>query len=189
MENQDFKIAGSGTISEGIYNNITIAGSATANGEITCEILKVAGSGNFLGNVNATEVSVAGSTKFEADLKCEKIKIAGSVKVIGNISSEELNVDGKITVDGECNVGTLKHKGEGSKYNNIYGENIIIDGKRNRVLVNEIEATNITLNKVYAKRVSGDTIKLTGKCEIDIVEYKSKLMLSNNVQIKEIIKL
>lgn len=189
MENQDVKIAGSGTISEGIYNNVVIAGSASANGEITCELLKIAGSGKFLGNVNAKEVSVAGSTKFEADLKGEKIKIAGSVKVMGNISSEELNVDGVITVEGECNVGTLKHKGEGSKYNNIYGENINLDGKRNKVVVNEIEATNITLHKVFAKRVSGDVVKLTGKCEIEVIEYKNKLILTKNVQVKEIIKL
>lgn len=189
MENQDLKIAGSGTISEGIYNNVVIAGSASANGEISCELLKIAGSGKFLGNVNAKEVSVAGTTKFEANLKCEKIKIAGTVKVIGNISSEELNVDGVIAVEGECNVGTLYHKGEGSKYNNIYGENINIDGRRNKVTVNEIEATSITLHKVSAKRISGDVIKLTGKCEIDVLEYKSKLILTNNVQIKEIIKL
>lgn len=189
MKELDVKIAGSGTISEGSYNVITIAGSASASGEITCKLLKIAGAGKFFGNVNATEVSVAGTTKFEQDLKCQKIKTAGTISVCGNISSEELNVDGFVTVDGECNVGTLHHKSEGSKYNNIYGENIDINSKGKHVVVNEIEATNIELNRVKAHRVSGDNIKLTGKCIIDVVEFKSKLSISKGVEIKEIIKL
>lgn len=190
MELRNFKIAGSGIISGGSYNNISIAGSAKSNNDITCNLIKVAGSASFNGNVDSKEISIAGSSKFVKNLKSNKIKIAGAIKVMGDLSSEELNIDGVITVEGECNVGVLNHDGEGSNYNNIYGEKIKLYSKRRKkITVNEIEATNIELKSVVAKRISGDNIKLEGKCEIEIIEFRNSLKLSNDTEVKQIIKL
>ena len=190
MEEKDFKIAGSGTIASGSYNKISVAGSASSNGNIECNLLKVAGSASFNGDVDAKELSLAGSTKFLYNLKCDTIKIAGAVKVYGNVASELLKIDGAIKIEGECNVGTLNHVSEGSSYNNIYGETINIECKRNKqTTVNEIEATNIELRSVVAKRVSGDNIVVTGKSVIDIIEFKDTLKISKNVDVKVIIKL
>lgn len=190
MDLLDLKIAGSGTIASGTYNKISIAGSASSNGDITCQLLKVAGSSSFSGDVDANEIAIAGSTKFIKNLKSNKIKIAGAVKVMGDLSSEELKIDGAINVEGECNVGVLQHEGEGSKYNNIYGEYIKLTSKRRKkITVNEIEATTIELKAVEAKRISGDTIKLEGKCSIDVIEFRNSLQLSKSVEVKEIVKL
>ena len=70
----DVKIAGSGTISSGEYNLVSIAGSGKAIGDITCKLLKVAGSARFEGTINSDEVSIAGSCKFLRDVKGNKIK-------------------------------------------------------------------------------------------------------------------
>lgn len=190
MELNNIKIAGSGIIASGEYNNISIAGSSKSNGDIICQVLKVAGRSSFDGNVEAKELSIAGSTNFLKNLKCNVIKISGSVKVFENLLSEELKVDGKIIVNGECNVGSLLHEGGGSKYNNIYGETIKLFGSRKSlILAHEIEATNIELKNVKVKRVSGDNLKIEGKCEIDIIEYRNTLKISKNVVVKEIVKL
>lgn len=190
MELQDVKIAGSGIIAGGTYNKISVAGSASSNGDITCQLLKVAGASSFNDDVIASEASIAGATKFKKNLKGNKIKIAGSVKVLGNLTCEELKIDGAINVAGECNVGVLNHDAEGSKYNNIYGEYIKISSKKRKMTtVNEIEATTIELKCVEAKRISGDNIKLEGKCIIDVIEFKNSLQLSKQIVVKEIVKL
>ena len=190
MELQDVKMAGSGTISGGQYNKVSIAGSASSSGDIIAEIIKVAGSATFNGEVEAKEVSIAGSTKFMNSVKGEKVKIAGSTKIIGNLTCEEAKIDGHVTIQGECNVGTLQYAGESSQFNNIYGENICIETKKHKkVTVNEIEATNIELKSVVAKRVSGEKVKITGRCVIDVIEFKDSLQLSKKVEVKQIVKL
>ena len=190
MSTNDIKIAGSGTIASGEYSKVSIAGAGTGTGDITCELLKVAGSAKFEGNVVSKEVSVAGSCKFVKDLKGNIVKIAGSVKIEGNISCEELRSEGSILVLGECNVGSLEHNGEDSTFNNIYGDKIVLKTKHGKhIKVNEIEATNIELKKVKAIRVSGETVKITGNSVIEIIEYKESLKLSENVEVKKIVKL
>lgn len=190
MELQNVKIAGSGTISGGEYNVVSIAGSGSSTADISCKLLKVAGTASFKGCVDAEEISIAGSSKFHQNLKSKKIKIAGTAKVEGNIESEELNIDGNINILGECNVGTLKQEGAGSKFNNIYGEYIKIESKRSKKIeVNEIEATEIELRKVDAKRISGDKITVYGNSKIDVIEFRTSLKISKNVEVKEIIKL
>lgn len=190
MEGQNIKIAGSGTITEGKYNLVSIAGTGVGNGVIECQTLKTAGSAKFHGNVIAEEVNIAGSTKFQQNLKANKIDASGSIKVCGNLEAENIKTAGAVSVDGEINVGVLLHKGEGSNFNNIYGDCVTLEGRKRRTIdVNEIEATNIDLYCVKAKRVSGDNVKVTGNSVIDIIEFKQSLKISKNITVKEIIKL
>ena len=93
-------------------------------------------------------------------------------------------------MQGECNVGNLIIEGESSSFNNVYGDSIIIKTRRGKqITVNEIEATNIELRKVKANRVSGETVKITGSSIIDVIEFKESLKISENVEVKKIIKL
>ena len=186
----DVKIAGSGCIAGGEYNKVSISGSGTGTGNFTCKLLKVAGSAKFEGEVFADEVSLAGSVKFQKSIKGNIIKIAGATKIESDISCEELKADGSLIVQGECNVGNLIIEGESSSFNNVYGDSIIIKTKRGKqITVNEIEATNIELRKVKANRVSGETVKITGSSIIDVIEFKESLKISENVEVKKIIKL
>lgn len=190
MEGQNIKIAGSGTVTEGKYNVISIAGSGVGNGQIECKTLKTAGSAKFHGNVIAEDVDLAGSTKFQQNLKGVKINASGTLKVCGNLEAENIKTAGAVSVEGEMNVGILFHKGEGSSFNNIYGDCITLEGrKRKHITVNEIEATNINLYCVKAIRISGDNVKVTGNSVVDIIEFKQSLKISKNVTVKEIIKL
>lgn len=186
----DVKIAGSGTISAGEYNIVSIAGSAKGFGDINCKLLKVAGSAKFEGNINSEEISVAGACSFLRDVKGNKVKIAGSVKISGNVSCEEFKADGEIKALGECNIEIMDCKMEGGSFNNIYGDSIHIKSKLDKkTVINEIEATNIDVRNVIAKRISGDDVKVTGSSIIDVIEYKNSLKIGELVTVKQIIKL
>lgn len=186
----DVKIAGSGTISSGEYNLVSISGSGKAIGDITCKLLKVAGAARFEGTINSEEASIAGSCKFLKDVKGNKIKVAGATVIEGNVSCEELRADGDMKILGECNVGTLKFEAEGGTFNNIYGDYIELKSKiGKKTQVNEIEATTIEVRNIEAKRISGENVKVTGKSVIDIIEFKDNLKISDKVTVKQIIKL
>lgn len=186
----DVKIAGSGTISAGEYNIVSVAGSGKGFGDINCKLLKVAGSAKFEGNINSEEISVAGACSFLRDVKGNKVKSAGSVKVCGNISCEEFKAEGAITVLGECNIEVMDCKIEGGHFNNIYGESIHINNERDKkTIINEIEATSINVRNVEAKRISGDDVKITGRSVVDVIEFKNSLKIGELVTVKQIIKL
>ena len=188
MELQDLKMAGSGSIAGGNYNIVSIAGSASTNGNINCKQLKVSGSASFNGDVIVDEASIAGAIKILNNLKGNKIKASGTIKALANIECEELNISGSISVIGECNIENLCCSGEG-KFNNIYGETIELKSKKRNIKVNEIEATNINLKSVQAKRISGDNVRVEGKSMIDVIEYRRTLQISKQVTVLEIVKL
>lgn len=186
----DVKIAGSGTITAGEYNIVSISGSAKGFGDINCKLLKVAGSAKFEGNMNSEEISIAGSCSFLRDVKGNKVKIAGAVKISGNVSCEEFKADGSINVLGECNIEVMDCKIEGGNFNNIYGDSIHINNKQGKkTVINEIEATNIDVRNIIAKRISGDDVKVTGTAVIDVIEFKNSLKIGELVTVKQIIKL
>lgn len=78
------KIAGSGTIAAGEYN----------------EEISVCGSGKINGNVSCTEFKCSGAVKAVGDIVCAgEAKISGTMRTEGNIKAESLKVSGTCTVD------------------------------------------------------------------------------------------
>ena len=115
----DMKIAGSGVITAGEYEGISVSGSARMDGVVICEKLNVAGalsgetvtckkelrvSGKcqFSKEVKADAVRVAGTLSC-GNLKCGSLTVAGMTSSRGDIEAEIVKIDGALTCEGLLN--------------------------------------------------------------------------------------
>lgn len=96
------KIAGSGTLSAGEYNEeISVCGSGKINGNISCPDFKCSGAVKALGDVICDgEVKVSGTMRSEGSLKARELKVSGSCSSVGSIFAKN-----GVTVSGNLKVG------------------------------------------------------------------------------------
>ncbi len=125
----DMKIAGSGNICPGEYDNIKISGSGRIEGPIRCKKLNCSGAVHCHGEAEASEkVSISGSGRIEGDLRSAQISIAGSGRVDGNCSaSDYIDISGAFRCDGNLKANKVSIAGSGSAAS-IEAEEVKIDG-------------------------------------------------------------
>ena len=73
-----------------------------------------------------------------------------------------------------------------SKFKNIYGDCITIKSKK--VSVEEIEATNIKVYNITAKRISGANVEILGHSSVEEIEYSESLIIHDTCTVKKIVK-
>jgi len=127
----DMKIAGSGTIAAGEYDNIRVSGSAKLGGPtIRCASFHCAGSTHCVGDMEVTkEVSCSGSTHFDRNVQAQDIKVSGSMRIDGHCtSSGDMRIAGSLRCDGDIKGNGITVSGSMSAAN-VEGENVLISGK------------------------------------------------------------
>ena len=201
MENKenlyDVKIAGSGTISPGEYNNVKVSGSGQILGNIKANVVKTSGSADFKGdiitkeikcagsvvcdgNVTSTEtLKVSGSGMVKQDLKGKEIILNGGCSIRGNVTFEKMIIRGGCKIDGEC---------EGEDFysiGNIYIENLLAADKitvlpEGESYIKEIGGEEITVKAEYRKKFMffKFSINSDGFLTCDIIEG-DKISLEN----------
>lgn len=113
---ENVKIAGSGTVSGGVYESVSVAGSGTIKGDIEAKTISTAGSAKIEGSVKTEELKTAGTCKISGSVKAGEIKTAGSCTVDGNVKSDLFKSSGSqkiggcltakyIRIQGYCKVG------------------------------------------------------------------------------------
>jgi cytoskeletal protein CcmA (bactofilin family) len=135
-------ISGAGTLSGGIYERVSISGSADVDGDLKADTITISGSCDVNGKIEARVVKVSGA----ADLKeivAEEVRISGAVDVVGDVHVSRLlkvsgavDISGNVVVDERCIIsGSFKIDGdlngnvieiELSNKSKIYG-NILCD--------------------------------------------------------------
>jgi cytoskeletal protein CcmA (bactofilin family) len=98
-------LAGSGRISGGYYDTVTVAGSGRIEGDVDANLIKTAGSCRIDGDVKTKELKTAGSCRVSGDVRAERMKTAGSCVINGDVQADEVKIAGTQTVE-----GTLKAK-------------------------------------------------------------------------------
>lgn len=139
----DMKIAGSGVITAGEYEGISVSGSARMDGVVICEKLNVAGalsgetvtckkelrvSGKcqFSKEVKADAVRVAGTLSC-GNLKCGSLTVAGMTSSRGDIEAEIVKIDGALTCEGLLNAEEITIQFENNmKIGGIGGSKIAV---------------------------------------------------------------
>ncbi len=121
-------IAGAGKISSGLYERISISGSAKIAGDVDAEEIRVSGAARIAGRTTASrlrvsgsivfdddaqigEAEISGSCRFKGNLKVKEIKTAGSIKVSGNILGEYIKISGGLEVDGSVETDIFRMSG------------------------------------------------------------------------------
>lgn len=197
---ESIKIAGAGTVTGGIYDEVAISGAGKIKGATNCNVLKSSGSLVCDSSIETKQFKVSGSAKIEGNLKAEEGKAAGAIRIEGNLDANKFEASGSIVVEGDINVDEFTAKITNGSFENIYGDKIYINSDGTflknffhdvvkNIKVENIEATNICIKDVRANRVSGDIICIEEGCKIDLVEYRKTLDISSKAQIGTIIKL
>lgn len=93
-------LTGSGRISGGVYDTVTVAGSGRIEGDVDAHLIKTAGSCRIDGNVKVKEMKTAGSCRVAGDVDAERIKTAGSCTIEGDVRAGEVKIAGSHIVEG-----------------------------------------------------------------------------------------
>lgn len=111
MDKGNIKIAGSGFINSGEYEEIKIMGTAKSEGHVKADIIKVMGGGQFKGDMTCGICTIHGGAHFTGNIKMKQLKINGEFHVEGNCEVEELVVNGSSRIIGSMNCGRVVLRG------------------------------------------------------------------------------
>lgn len=197
---ESIKIAGTGTILGGEYDEISVAGSAKVKGAIKCNVFKSSGAITIVESAEAKTFKVSGSVKIEGNLKAEEAKVSGAARIEGSIEATIFHVSGSLVVEEDINVDELKASITNGSFENIYGDTIHINSDGSfintyfhdivkNIQVKDIEATKICIKDVTADRISGEVVCIESGCKIGVVEYSKSLDISSKAKVERIIKL
>ncbi len=104
-------LTGSGRISGGSYDTVTVAGSGRIEGDVDANLIKVAGSCRIDGDVKARELKTAGSCRVCGDVRAERMKSAGSCVIEGDVQADEIKIAGTQTVEGSLKAKEITSAG------------------------------------------------------------------------------
>lgn len=107
----DMRIAGAGTISGGIYGNVTVAGAGTVRGDVDALAFKVGGAVDVIGNVKATSIVVNGTATFDGNVDGGVVMVNGTADVRGHLKGDSLKVSGTASIDGPVTVQRVEIRG------------------------------------------------------------------------------
>lgn len=176
-ESNNMKIAGSGTIPTGEYNEIKISGSGSITGDVKANIIKISGSGESRCNIISNEMRVSGSfdtrsnmninelLKINGSLDCKgnikanDIKINGSLGCSSNISANNMKVNGGSYVKGDVSFDTLEIRGIIDVEGNCEGREFLgYGGAKVKGLLSADKITIITNRDSFIKEIGGEDI-------------------------------
>ena len=173
----DMNINGTGTINEGEYNKISIAGV-----------------GRLKGNVIANSVSISGTCSGEGILKCKDIDISGYMRYKGEVHSDgNLNVNGYMKIKenlyfNEATISGSVKACEGITFNNAFisgsisskknceGTNFKCNGMINIDGLLSADNINITIYKsANVKEIGGENIEVRSDKKINNIPLVGKI--------------
>jgi cytoskeletal protein CcmA (bactofilin family) len=121
-------ISGVGKAGGGTYNNVSINGVGSVNGDLDCvdfvsngvcyvsgslkaKTARFEGKTTIEGRLEAKKAKINGQTKIEKDADIKHLSVNGSTDIEGGLTSEEIMVKGAINVKGDCNAEFFAIKG------------------------------------------------------------------------------
>lgn len=191
------QIQGSGRITKGEYDNITIEGTGKLVDDVTVNTINVSGIIIAKGKLRAKVIKSIGMIRLFKEASIDIIQIdKGVLTSKSDINSSLLECRGAIRIKGGINSDIVKIEGKG-KVDYIVGENIIIRNnlqienkvRHDKFKVNRIEGTSIEIHNVNCRNIEGDCIKVTGKSVVGQIYYTKSLEMDPDSKVKRIVKL
>ncbi|QGQ93848.1 hypothetical protein EHS13_02465 [Paenibacillus psychroresistens] len=193
-------ITGMGSTNGGSVYLAKIDGNGTVTGDLECAVFTVNGRAHMHGSVKANSAEINGTITIEGDLIAESIKLTGRAIVKGKCEAEKFKVNGRFEMDA-LNAGNIQvtlHGGS-SVVAEIGGEWIEIRKPRgiavtkllnalsippfDKLKAQTIEGDDIYLEYTMAEVVRGSNVSIGPGCEIELVEYKTKLDLHKDSKV------
>ncbi|GER68320.1 hypothetical protein BpJC7_22940 [Weizmannia acidilactici] len=156
-------INGIGSSNGGSFQDVSLNGKSTVNGDVKCEKLESNGIATFKGNIVSQTVEVNGTATFEGSISGENITVEGIAKVLkdvaaaklqvsgsgkfgGNIQAAEVNLEGRASIAGNCEAEEVRVRGPVKIDGELNAEHIFIE-PYGRSSIREIGGQRITVKK------------------------------------------
>ncbi|MFC4618697.1 polymer-forming cytoskeletal protein [Camelliibacillus cellulosilyticus] len=181
--------------------DIVVSGSAHFFGDVVSNDIEVSGSADIDGRLAAKNLSVSGSTKVGKHLSGETIEVSGGLTVKENCEAETFKVKGGFRIGGLLNAdhvditlyfdkATVREIGgetiEVRKGMKRFGFDKWFGGIFSRELtVDVVEGDDIYLESTHAKVVRGNRVRIGKDCNIELVEYKKSVDISDQAKVGE----
>jgi cytoskeletal protein CcmA (bactofilin family) len=197
LECDGFNTSGASTVNGDVKTkNLDVSGSTQIKGNVEAENIKISGGSNITGDVVTKAIKISGASKIRGNLHAEEIEISGSVEIKEDCEAERFKVRGGFEIGGLLNAGDIEISIYGRcRVREIGGEKIDIRrGSGNifakmikfifvqgeRLTTSVIEGDDIYLEATTAKVVRGNNVTIGSDCNIELVEYKSKIFIATS---------
>lgn len=194
MEAEDMTISGICKVEDSLQaNDISCSGILKATKGFKLNKIKVSGICKTDGDISAKVIKCSGVMKGQNTISAESIRVSGCIKAC-DIESEDIKLTGEFNISNMLNANTITIEVEDRKTRsfckNIGGENVSIENKSlHKIIVDNIEANDISIENTKCKSVNGNNIIIGKGCEIDIIEYKDSIEIHDKAKVKEVKKL
>ncbi|KNF08308.1 hypothetical protein CLPU_8c00730 [Gottschalkia purinilytica] len=180
-----FKVYGSSSIEKDIKaNEMKIYGDTIIKNNLSVNRLSITGSVSCDKSIKGENIDIYGELITDEDLEGENVKVLGAIEVNGLLNAEELLIE---------SYGTSKVKDIGATTISIK-ENLEMDSlfmklvrlfkrKTGNLIAETIEGDNIYLEKTTAKIVRGNNIVIGKGCNIELVEYRDSLNITDDAKV------
>jgi cytoskeletal protein CcmA (bactofilin family) len=192
-----------------IYGDVTsehavIKGSAKVEGDISADKIEVHGNSTVDGNISFREMIIKGHSKLEESLKGDHLLLEGMMKVKGDCEVESAELNGAFTIGGLLSGDRIAIELHGkSKAKEIGGETITVKRSGPAILnldkliktwskelhADLIEGDVVKLEYTRAKVVRGTDVEIGPGCEIELIEYRNDLQVSEKAKVNKTEKL
>lgn len=163
MASNNLILNGSGKVSGGSFERVSINGSGTISSSVECQVFDCNGSGKVKGDIIANKCKIAGGAKIEGDIHAKEVKVHGSSTIEGNLVSlnlevqgstkvkkglkgERVSVEGSIKVNGDFEAETADFEGS-FEINGLLNADSIEIGLHGRCFAQEIGGETIKVKK------------------------------------------
>ncbi|MBW9152194.1 polymer-forming cytoskeletal protein [Clostridium estertheticum] len=199
-----FKTSGSSKVIGNLKaETIKISGSSKIEGNVEVKDIRISGSTHVIGNLKSENVSISGSTHIDGNLYAQEVNISGSVTIGKNCEAESFKANGGFKIQELLNAGQITIRLGGNCFvKEIGGEHIDIRvhpmdnsifrkaidkifNTRAELTTDLIEGDDIYLQNTNAKIVRGNNITISTGCNIDLVEYKEEINISDSSIVKD----
>jgi len=199
-----FKTSGSSKVIGNLKaENIKISGSSKIEGTVEVKDIRISGSTHVIGNVKSQSIRINGSAHIEGNLYGQEVSISGSVNIGKNCEAECFKANGGFKIEELLNAGQVTIRLGGNCFvKEIGGEHIdirvnpidnsifrkVIDkifNSRSELTTDLIEGDDIYLQNTNAKIVRGNNITISTGCNIDLIEYKGEINITDSSIVKD----
>ncbi|MFG6146915.1 polymer-forming cytoskeletal protein [Halobacillus sp. B23F22_1] len=205
VECKEFKCNGSGKIKGNITcEHAVINGSTKVHGDFSSDEIKIHGNGTIDGNAFFRKMEIKGNTQWKQSIKGNDLLLEGMMNVDEDCEVEKAELKGAFTIDGLLNADHVEITLHGkSSVKEIGGEVITVKRNRHPVLhldkliktlskklhATIIEGDVVKLEYTKARVVRGNTVEIGPGCEIEFIEYRSELNVSEKAVVDKSEKL
>lgn len=126
----DIKIAGSGTISTGEYDEVKVSGASRAEGLIRCKSMRCAGSFSGKSDIECEgDVHASGAFENKGSLKAGSLSTSGSFCNAGDVTADSLSSSGSFEAVGSVKASEIRASGSATIRGSIEAENASFSGR------------------------------------------------------------